>query len=37
MRVYKGEFPPNAYNELIEFYKSVSKADNVKLVFANKT
>jgi hypothetical protein len=32
-----GEFPPEAYEELIEFYRSVSKADNTKLVFLNKT
>ena len=33
----KGEFPPESYNELIEFYKSINKADNIKLVFLNKT
>ncbi len=33
----KGEFPPESYNELIEFYKNISKADNIKLVFLNKT
>lgn len=32
-----GEFPPEAYQELIDFYKSVNKADNTKLVFLNKT
>ncbi len=33
----KGEFPPERYKDLIDFYRSVSKADNVKLVFLNKT
>jgi len=37
MKVYKGEFPANSYNELIEFYKAVNKSDNVKLVFLTKT
>lgn len=32
-----GEFPAESYNEFIEFYKSVSKADASKLVFLNKT
>jgi hypothetical protein len=32
-----GEFPAEAYQELIDFYKSVSKADNIKLVFLSKT
>lgn len=32
-----GTFPPDAYQELIDFYKNISKADNTKLVFLNKT
>jgi hypothetical protein len=32
-----GEFPAEAYQELIDFYKSINKADNTKLVFLNKT
>jgi Domain of Unknown Function with PDB structure (DUF3857)/Transglutaminase-like superfamily len=32
-----GEFPANTYNELIDFYKAINKADNTKLVFLNKT
>lgn len=33
----EGEFPPEAYQELIDFFKGVNKADNTKLVFLNKT
>jgi len=33
----KGEFPAESYSELIEFYKNVNKADNIKLPFLNKT
>jgi hypothetical protein len=33
----KGEFPADSYNELIDFYRSISKADNTKLVFMSKT
>jgi hypothetical protein len=32
-----GQFPPEAYQELIDFYKNINKADNAKLVFLNKT
>ncbi|HZY83107.1 MAG TPA: DUF3857 domain-containing transglutaminase family protein [Cyclobacteriaceae bacterium] len=32
-----GQFPAESYQELIDFYKSVNKADNTKLVFLNKT
>ncbi|MEI9919360.1 MAG: DUF3857 domain-containing transglutaminase family protein [Bacteroidota bacterium] len=32
-----GQFPADTYQELIEFYKNVNKADNAKLVFLNKT
>jgi transglutaminase-like putative cysteine protease len=37
VKMNKGEFPPEAYQELIDFYKSVNRADNVKIVFLNKT
>ena len=37
MKVWKGRFPKETYNELVDFYKGVSKADNTKLVFLNKT
>lgn len=33
----RGEFPPETYNELIDFFKSVNKADQIKIVFLNKT
>jgi hypothetical protein len=37
MRLEKGEFPPSAYQELIDFFKGVSRADNAKLVLLSKT
>src|SRR5882757_8414079 len=37
MKMNKGEFPIESYTELIDFYKSVNKADNTKIVFLNKT
>ena len=37
LKMWKGRFPKESYNELVEFYKNVSKADNTKLVFLNKT
>lgn len=37
MKVWKGRFPKETYPELVDFYKNVSKADNIKLVFLNKT
>jgi hypothetical protein len=33
----KGEFPAESYNELVEFYRNVNKADNTKMVFLSKT
>ncbi|MEK6781095.1 MAG: DUF3857 domain-containing transglutaminase family protein [Bacteroidota bacterium] len=33
----KGEFPPESYEELINFYRNLNKADHIKLVFLNKT
>jgi hypothetical protein len=32
-----GIYPPESYNELIEFRKGVNKADNTKVVFMSKT
>ncbi len=37
IRMNKGEFPADSYNELIEFYKNINKADHIKMVFMNKT
>jgi len=37
MKVWKGRFPKETYNEFVDFYKNVTKADNIKLVFLNKT
>lgn len=37
MTINKGEYPPDSYNEYLEFYKSINKADHMKLVFLNKT
>lgn len=33
----KGRFPKETYNELIDYFKSVNKFDNLKLVLLNKT
>ena len=33
----KGRFAPETYNELVDFYKNINRADNLKLVFLNKT
>jgi len=37
MRMRKGEFPAESYQELIDFYKNINKSDNTKLVFVSKT
>ena len=37
IRVEQVEYPPDSYNELIEFYKAINRADNMKLVFLTKT
>jgi transglutaminase-like putative cysteine protease len=37
MKMVKGEFPPDSYQELVDFFKGISKADNTKLVLLNKT
>jgi hypothetical protein len=37
MKVWKCRFPKETYNELVDFYKNVNRADNTKLVFLNKT
>jgi hypothetical protein len=37
IRKTPGSFPPEAYTEFIDFFRSINKADNTKLVFINKT
>jgi transglutaminase-like putative cysteine protease len=37
MSMNEGIYPPESYNELIEFKKNINKADNTKVVFVNKT
>jgi len=37
MKIWRGTYPKESYNELIDFYKNVSKSDNTKVVFLNKT
>jgi transglutaminase-like putative cysteine protease len=37
LKMNKGEFPAESYTELINFFRSISKADNTKLVFMTKT
>lgn len=37
MKRNKGEFPPETYKDLIDFYRAINKADNTKIVFLNKT
>ncbi len=37
IKMIKGEFPPETYPELVEFFKGINKADNMKMVFLNKT
>lgn len=37
LRMNKGEFPASSYQELIDFYRGITKADNTKMVFMTKT
>jgi hypothetical protein len=37
LKMQKGVFPPESYNDLIEFFKKISKSDATKLVFLSKT
>jgi hypothetical protein len=37
LKMNKGTYPPESYQELIDFYKNMNKADNVKMVFVSKT
>lgn len=37
LKIFEGKFPPEKYAELTQFYQSVKKADEMKVVFLNKT
>jgi len=37
LTINKGKFPPAAYDEMVAFYRNISKADNTKMVFMSKT
>ncbi len=37
LKMVPGKFPAESYSELIEFYKTINKMDNLKIVFLNKT
>jgi hypothetical protein len=37
LSVKAGQFPADSYQEFIDFYKAVNKADNVKIIFLSKT
>ena len=37
LKMNKGEFPAESYKEFTDFYKSINKADNTKIVFMSKT
>ena len=37
IQINKGTFPASSYQEMIDFYRNVARADNTKLVFISKT
>ena len=37
MNIHNGRFPAESYNELVDFFRRVNKADNTKLVFLKET
>lgn len=37
IKINKGAFPADSYQELIDFFKSINRADNTKIVFLNRT
>lgn len=37
LKMLDGEFPPDSYPELVEFFKNIVKADKAKLVLLSKT
>lgn len=37
LTIYKGDYPKESYGEFVEFYRAITKADQMKLVFLTKT
>lgn len=37
LKIYKGEFSPEFYEELVSFYQNIRKADETKIFFLSKT
>jgi hypothetical protein len=37
IQIHKGKYPAEAYQEFMEFYKKIAKADKMQLVFVNKS
>ena len=37
LKMHKGAFPPSSYQEFIDFYRGITKADNTKMIFVSKT
>lgn len=37
VKIKEGEYPASAYQELTDFYKSLNKSDNIKIVLLSKT
>lgn len=37
LKMNRGTFPAESYKDLVEFFKSITKADNTKMVFVSKT
>jgi hypothetical protein len=37
VKYLKGSFPPDSYQEFMDFHKNITKADNTKIVFLSKT
>jgi hypothetical protein len=37
LKIFRGEFPATAYNDYVEFFKKINRADNTKIVFLGKT
>lgn len=37
LKIFKGEFPPESYQDYVEFFRKINRADNTKIVFLSKT